>query len=198
MFLWHSADGLLEGMLVSHVDDFVYCGTEKWHKDVMDRLYTIFKISNHSQGSFKYTGLNVVQTNSSVVVNQYDYIASLVPIEINSDRASKKEDELTVEEKAKIRSIGGQLLWVTTQTRPDAAYDSCWVSNYGKNPTVRKLLEANKAVKKLQMTKSRLLFPDLGDPRRLEVVLYKDAAHANLPSGASQGGNIIFLMGKAE
>ena len=65
-----------------------------------------------------------------------------------------------------------------------------------KNPTVRKLLEANKAVKKLQMTKSRLLFPDLGDPRRLEVVVYKDAAHANLPSGASQGGNIIFLMGK--
>ena len=25
MFLWHDADGELEGILVSHVDDFVFC-----------------------------------------------------------------------------------------------------------------------------------------------------------------------------
>ena len=32
---------------------------------------------------------------------------------------------------------------------------------------------------------------------KLKVIAYSDAAHANLPSGASQGGLIIFLAGNA-
>ena len=103
--------------------------------------------------------------------------------------------QLSDAERARIRSLGGQLLWVTTQTRPDASYDSCWVSNYGKNPTVRSLVEANKAVKKLQMTKQKLVFPPLGDPKKIRVICFQDASHANLPNGASQGGFVIFMSG---
>ena len=60
---------------------------------------------------------------------------------------------------------------------------------------MRILVEANKVLKKLQMTKSGLVFPGLGDPAMLEVIVYQDAAYANLPSGASQGGYIIFISG---
>ena len=41
-----------------------------------------------------------------------------------------------------------------------------------------------------------MLFPRLGDVvSKLRVVAYSDAAHANLPSGSSQGGMVVFLAG---
>ena len=39
-------------------------------------------------------------------------------------------------------------------------------------------------------------FPPLGEPKDLTIVAYGDASHASLPNGASQGGSIVFLMGK--
>ena len=68
-------------------------------------------------------------------------------------------------------------------------------SNYGKHPTVKNLVEANKAIKKLQSSTLRLVYPDLGNPELLKVIVYGDATHASLPSGASQGALIVFLCG---
>ena len=44
------------------------------------------------------------------------------------------------------------------------------------------------------MTKSSLIFPPLGDPRYVKIVVYQDASHANLPNGASQGGYLVFFV----
>ena len=78
-------------------------------------------------------------------------------------------------------------MWVTSQIHPDASIDSCRVSNYGKNSKVKNLLEANKALKKLQSSTLWLVYPDLGKPEYLKFLVYGDATHANLPSGAPQG-----------
>ena len=69
------------------------------------------------------------------------------------------------------------------------------VSNYGKEPTVRNVVMANKAVKTIKDCDLRLSFPGLGDPVKISVVTFCDASHASLPSGASQGGYIVFLLG---
>ena len=96
-----------------------------------------------------------------------------------------------------LRSACGQLLWVTSQTRPDMAFASCKASNYGKKATVESLLEVNKAIRHLKATEVKLRYPDLGDVKDITVVAYGDATHASLPSGESQGANIIFLSGKS-
>ena len=35
----------LEGLITIHVDDFKYCGMSFWHKNVINNLYRMFKIS---------------------------------------------------------------------------------------------------------------------------------------------------------
>ena len=60
---------------------------------------------------------------------------------------------------------------------------------------MKNLPEANKAVKKLQSPTLRLVYLDLGNPEYLKVIVYGDATHANLPTGASQGAQIVFLCG---
>ena len=169
VFMWHNND-ILIGVIVSHVDDFVYCGTVVWHKKVIHSLFKTFDIRETHRGSFKYIGLNVIQTNEGIIIDQQVYVDELESIDITAERAKQRYAPLTSEEKAKLRSVSGQLLWASTQTRVDAAFDACTISNYGKNPTVNSLLMANKAIKKLKATNVKLKFPNLGDMNKLEVV----------------------------
>ena len=135
------------------------------------------KISSEAHGSFKY----IVFVQSATV---------------STERKKHKADELSEEEKTGLSSIGGKLLWASTQTRPNIAYDACIVANHGKKPTSNKLLEANKAIRKLKAVDVVLKFHPLGVPDKISVLCYSDATHASLPCESSQGTFIIFLTGR--
>ena len=60
---------------------------------------------------------------------------------------------------------------------------------------VQSLLEANKAVNKLQSSRLRLVYSVLGNPEYLSVTVYRDVKHASLPTGISQSTQIVFLCG---
>ena len=91
--------------------------------------------------------------------------------------------------------LSGQMLWVSSQTRPDVSFETCMMSNTGKHPKVNMLLEANKALSKLKKDRVKLKFPSLGDFRNLSVSVYSDATYASMDDGSSQGGHIVFLKG---
>ena len=194
LFLWHDDEGVLEGILAIHVDDFVYCGTSSWLKDVIKNIVTIFKISKSAQGCFPYLGLNVIQTRDSVLIDQCKYVDESKKIVLEAGKQLKKDEKLNEKEKKELRRVSGQLIWLTSNTRPDSAFDSCWVSNYGKDPTVKNILAANKAIDKVKKNQVRIVFPDLGNPQYWEVFVYSDVTHASLPSGASQGAYIILCL----
>ena len=194
LFLWH-IDNQLVGIVTLHVDDFIYCGTQSWLVTVMQVLEKRLHIGAHCRNTFKYIGLMVNQFNGHITVNQQFYIDSIKLIDLSEERSGQIDFPLTADEIKLLRSLCGQLLWATSQTRPDAAFEACIASNYGKNPTVKSLLLANKCARKLKGVSSSLVFPNLGNHRKLEVHVYADAAHANLPSGASQGGILVFLVG---
>ena len=55
MVQWNNKDKTL----VTHVDAFVYIGSLNGHKNVVEKLLCIYKISKKEKGSFRYTELNV-------------------------------------------------------------------------------------------------------------------------------------------
>lgn len=77
--------------------------------------------------------------------------------------------------------------WATSQTRPDASFDSCGDSNYGRNPKVKNLLKANKVVTKLQFSTLRLINSDLGNIEYLNYCVQR--------RDPPQGAYIVFLYG---
>ena len=194
VYLWHN-HGILCGMLVSHVDDFAFCGDKSFEKNVIGGLRKIFRISTHDYGSFKYVGLDVFQDDGGIKVSQDSYIESIMPINIDSSRKSMKNNSLTKEERDDLKRLSGQMLWVTSQTRPDLSFETCRMSNIGKDPKVNILNVANKALSKLKRDEVKLQFPSLGDYRKLSVIVYSDATYASLEDGSSQGGHIVFLKG---
>ena len=190
MFMWHR-DGKLIGILVCHVDDFTYCGTQTFHKEVIDKLKKTFKISADHNSSFKYLGLQVMQDDSGITVKQDSYIDSVTPLEI--DQKKKSSTLLNENEKSQLHSISGQVAWVVGQTRPDLAFESCSMANVGKNPTIEDLKIANKSVKKMKERKVSLQIPKLEDIENTHLLCFPDATHASLRCGSSQGAFIIFL-----
>ena len=150
LFLWFNQKNQLIGLLVTHVDDFVYCGLLSWHENVMGKLFNIFEISKQALGSFRYIGLNLEQSGCEIFVDQDCYVQELKSIEIDADRQKMLDSKLTEEEKRHLRSVCGQLLWATGQTRPDASYSSCRAGNFGNDATICSLTE----VKRLKAVKS--------------------------------------------
>ena len=47
VYLWHNTNSALFGILVSHVDDFAFCGDEKFEKNVIGELCTEGIILTH-------------------------------------------------------------------------------------------------------------------------------------------------------
>ena len=121
--------------------------------------------------------------------------------EIPLDRERKKNVhlQLTEEERSQLKSLSGQMLWVSTQTRPDMAFETCAMSNAGKKATIQAILDANKAVRKMKNTNYvKLKFPDLGQMAKAKIVVHADATYASLPDGSSQGAYLVFLEGKGQ
>ena len=116
---------------------------------MVEKLHCIFKINKKEKGSFRYIELNVVQTGKEVFIDQNNYISSLKPVELSTKRVSQKHEELTIEEKSKLKSISGQLLWLTSQTCPDASLDCCGVSNHGQKSQSEELTRSKQSCEKV-------------------------------------------------
>ena len=134
-----------------------------------------------------YLGCNIEQDSHSIYFSQRKYIESLKPAELllNKD----KDRKLSTEEQHNYRAICGQLNWVSSQSRPDIAFEVCQLSTKLNSACVKDILQANKVLKKIQ-NEVVLKFVKLQYP--IHILTYCDASYGNLPDGSSQGGYIIF------
>ena len=58
LFFWHE-DGILQRIIASHVDDFIFGGSKVFISEVINPLKEIFCTSHEEAIMFKYTGLHI-------------------------------------------------------------------------------------------------------------------------------------------
>ena len=192
LFFWHK-NGILSGLICIHVDDFIWAGTKEFKESIMKNLETHFKVGSMACGKFHYLGVSIVQMSESIRVTQKKYVQEVHEIEINSERAKQRKDELKIEEKQTLQATIGQLNWLSTQTRPDIAFDVCDLCSRISCATVEDILCLNKVVKKLKSREVNLTFRKLTDLDTLSVHCFSDASFGNLVNGGSQGGYVLFI-----
>ena len=81
LFYYHW-EGKLEGIVDVHVDDFILGGTERFHKNVIEKLKSKIEIGTEDTTSFRYLGMDVEQIGNAIFFSQKSYIASVEEIDI--------------------------------------------------------------------------------------------------------------------
>ena len=190
-FIWN--DGTLQGLIAVHVDDFIWCGTSKFQKKIIDPIRESFKISKENTEAFRYLGVYLRQFPGELFLDQCSYVDSLKPISL--PKSVDKNGEVDPSTKTCFKGLIGQLTWATSTSRPDLSYDTCFLSTQQVKPTYKSVFDANKALRELKNNQVVLKFPKL-DLTSTKFVVYCDASYGNLPDGSSQGGHIVFLKDK--
>ena len=184
--------GKLQGIIIIHVDDFLWAGSEIFTDRVMNPIKQSFRISKEEMSAFKYVGVNLEQKDELISLQQYQYIDSLQSIKADQSLSSDGNRLLSDSEKRSYRALVGQLQWSVTMSRPDMAYSSCDLGTTQSMPTLGDLKKGNKYLRDMKGDQVCLKFSKL-DVSTMSIVVYADASYANLVDGGSQGGHIIFL-----
>ena len=192
IFTW-SRNNETKGILCCHVDDIIYGGSTEFIDQVIKPIKSKFQISSESQNAFKYIGLNIKQSENLITLDQNDYIQTIKSIDINTERKRMKDLPLTSDETDCLRSAIGQLGWISSNTRPDLAFDVCYLSGRVKNPTIKELIMANKVISKAKSENVTLHFGNEVKPRECVISGFHDASFGNLEDGGSQGGFMILI-----
>ena len=146
---FYQKDGKLLGLCILHVDDFLIGGTATFLQSIQKKLLGRFKFGKIENEKFKFTGLNIQQNKNEIVIDQDDYVKSLEPISI--DKASNKDEKLSMKKFKEYRRLTGQLSWASENTRPDIYFDVRELSTKNKAATFDDLKTANKVLKKAQL-----------------------------------------------
>ena len=194
LFVWHDQNGI-SGVMVIHVDDFVYGGTEQFKSKVIGQFRKIFSIGSEQTTCMRYIGINVTQDQDGILLSTDKYCSNLTEID-TSQLGRDNKRPLTEKEITKLRQVSGQINWAVTQSRPDCGFDNCVVQNSIKNATVADIIRANKAVRKVKSQSVSLYFPSDFDLNSSRIVTFTDASHANLPDRGSQGAHVSFIIDK--
>ena len=95
-FYWYN-NNKLEGLICCHVDDFFRGGTKHFAERIINRLKEKLLTRSEEFENFKYTGLNLVQKEDCVYLDQRLYIDELKEVVFPKNRKMPKDSPLTTD-----------------------------------------------------------------------------------------------------
>ena len=193
LFYLVSGDKLV-GIMLSHVDDLLAAGEGDDYEATLTALEKELYLKVKRQ-EFRFCGKNVKQKDHTIAVDQFDAIESIDYMVLAPARRKLPNATLTEEEKSNFRALIGQMDWVTRQSRPDLTVNVSMASQSMGRPTVKDVVELNKAVKMLKETsdaKWRFVASDL-TLEECRVFCFADSSFANGEGLKSQCGYVVGL-----
>ena len=170
-------EGKLHGMIVSHVDDLLIMGDERFEEEVEKKLPDAFQFSKMETKSFKYCGCQItMEENGDIILDQIQYVDLLEEIE---KKYGEEDRKLNAAETKVLRGKIGEVLWLSLMTRPDIAFDVNRIASEVSAATVSTLKDMNKVIKKAKGKKQVIRFTKLGKLEDLVVKVYTDASYNN-------------------
>ena len=171
LYYKNDCNGILQGLILTHVDDFLYGSNAQFEKDVIEPLSKRFIVGNQSGKDFKYVGLHITQNEKyEISVDQNNYSDS-IPMPTTH---KNKHIDLSSEEYTEFRSLVGAHQWLVSGTRPDIAFETLIHSCKLKKATKEDLFSIGKTIKRTKI-KITNKFTDLGNPEEWKLIMYSDA-----------------------
>ena len=81
MFIWHENNSLV-GVIIVHIDDFLFACNEKFQNTVIANFRQTFAIGKEKSKQFKCVGLNLCYQEDKITIDQKEYIKNLECVNI--------------------------------------------------------------------------------------------------------------------
>ena len=185
----------IEGMALTHVDDVLHGGSNKFEEQIMKPVKKAFKFGTEETEKFRYVGMNMTQKGDGIHIDQDHYIEALELPDMDVAKGFKAEEVLNEEGQTEFRSCVAKVLHVGFQSRPDVCFEAKSLSTKFGKATKSDLKSALKKIQKLKGQKTEMFFPNLGDVEDWYLVGYGDAGVRSMPDKInSVGGQVILLV----
>ena len=184
-------DGSIDGLVISHVDDLIWCGGEKTQK-AMQQVQQELKFGKLEDTCFKFCGRSITQDEKGIHVTCPHGLERTRPIAVSTGRKKNRSSLATPDEQSQLRSVLGSLNWVVRVCRPDLAYDTNQLQTKVQKPTVQDLLDCNTLLRRAVLTKDQKLTYGwkMFDFNKAQILSITDASHAN-DHDVSQSGEVL-------
>ena len=186
--------GQLIGVMITHVDDLFSTGEGSSYEATLTEMETELRLKI-KRSEFRFCGKNVVQRGGNVEIDQYDAIEGIDYMVLEASRRKQPNAPLNELEKSQLRALIGQMGWVTRQSRPDLMVNVSVAAQAMGNPTVKDVINLNKAVKMLKETsdaKWKFVASNL-ELDQAVVFCFADSSFANVENLKSQSGFVVGL-----
>ncbi|CAL1138518.1 unnamed protein product [Cladocopium goreaui] len=198
LFYHVGSDGLLDCVLIVHVDDFMATFSSSFDKTILEGLFewgSVTLIDEDHSGEYRGKEIKMLKKPDGRIhytVTQQSFLANLQEGKLKQGRL-KADDLLNDEEIKEFRSVSGCIQWLGGQSRPDLA-STASLCNKGSETRTSDLGRLHEALKYAKLTDtSGLIFGDVPLNRASCLVTFADSSWANAANYSSQFGVIIAL-----
>ena len=196
LFYDRDGQGQLNGIIGTHVDDFLMAGAENWIDKMVEKIKVHFLLGKVEKKDFLYCGYRIKQEAGRITMDQREYAAEVPQLVIAPSRKKEKDMPVTDAERKQIRAAAGKMGWLARATRPDLIRAQVEASARVTRAVVSDLKDVQKALAKIQNVDSIAIVPKLpADPDNWVVHLATDASWQALLDGGSTAGRVIFISG---
>ena len=168
------------GYIGCHVDDILIAAPKSLQGAVQKALSGTFPIDEWEEDEFEFLGSKIAVTADGVELSQEKYATTrLFQLELPAN--AKDEDPASAELISDNRSLIGALSWMSSTSRPDLTCSVSMAQQLQKNPTHGDIRFTNQTANKAIQFKNRGLQYKAIPDGKLMIVIYHDAAWANVP-----------------
>ena len=79
LIYYHDNNNLID-MIAMHVSDFLWSGTNDFETNFISKLQNTLMIGKENQSIFQYLGINLMENDSKITIDQISYTKNLKPI----------------------------------------------------------------------------------------------------------------------
>ena len=173
----------LHGLLVTHIDDFLWGGSHVLVENVIKPLHKIFKIGSVCKKAFQYLGLD-----SSIAISRSNYEDFIESLKLYGKK--DKNDLLNETEIHSLHDLIGQFNWLAIQARTAILFECCHLLEKIKIPTIDDAKRANKLDNKMKGEEMVVTLKKEDILADSKLIVFCDASFAKMAGGDSQGGYI--------
>ena len=154
----------LEGMVLTHVDDFSMAETHGFLDELEKKIRKELNVSKVEKNKYRFTGIDIEKKKDGIVMSMEDYAESIE--EIKEIRKEKKTEMLMKIENKLYRKYVGKISWLTENCRPDLAVTALKMARKSGKATVGDLINVNSVVKRIKQKKNKVKFTKIGKKGR--------------------------------